>query len=285
MKQYPRLEYYKTAIDETSGYLGKFCYDIDYFTHWPEQNQKKLRNIVSSRIKFILQKSGESCLITQNTHFSIGADSLVVVPPYTVYSAETYNEVDSFEIFFNVCPITREQEALHYFGIDRMLFFPNVLTGTDFELLQNCFDALQQKEPGGYMQLQAMLSLLLIRICRAQGVKPPVSMVSDHEQAVVERFLTYLAAHISRPIQIADACRDLQLSQSYLYRCCKSVMNCSPSRLITRHKMLRAQTLLKNPELTISEVAESIGYDLYYFSNQFKKLFLLSPSEYRKSRK
>ena len=41
--------------------------------------------------------------------------------------------------------------------------------------------------------------------------------------------------------------------------------------------------LLKNPELSISDVAAAIGYDLFYFSTQFKKAFLVSPSQYRKN--
>lgn len=282
MKQFPRLEQFRTAVDETSAYLHEFRFDVDYFTHWPHQDRKSLRNIVSTRIKLVLQESGQSDLTTQTARFAFGPGSLLILPPYTVYSANTYDGVDSFEIFFNIHPITREQEFLHQLGLDKALLFPDLLTRADFDQLRDCFSAIRQQSDGAYAQLQALLSTLLIRVCRTQGARHPASCAGSREQAVIEKFFAYLTRHIGEPIQIASVCRDLQISQSYLYRCCKSVMNCSSSQLITRHKMIHAQTLLKNPDLTISEVAEAVGYDPYYFSNQFKKLFLLSPSEYRK---
>ena len=60
-------------------------------------------------------------------------------------------------------------------------------------------------------------------------------------------------------------------------------MSCSPSQAITRCKLRHAQSLLKNPDLSIGQVAEAIGFDPYYFSSQFKKMFLLSPTRYRQT--
>lgn len=285
MKHFPRLEQFKTAPDPTSAFLREFRCDIDYFTHWPQQDRKTLRNIVSPRIKFVLQRSGESLLTTQSTQFSLGPGSLLYLPPYTVYSASTFDEVDSYELMFNIHPITREQEFLHRLGLSGALLFPDLLTQQDFDLIGACFNAIHLNRDGSYAQLQSVLSLLLIRICRTQGRCHPAIDANARDRAVIERFFAYLTDHIDQPVQISTVCQELGFSQSYLYRCCRSVMNCSPSQLIARQKLTHAQTLLKNPDLTISKVAESIGYDPYYFSNQFKKLFLVSPSEYRKSQR
>ena len=129
----------------------------------------------------------------------------------------------------------------------------------------------------------ALLLLLLIRACRAQEITHHAGETGSREQAVIGKFFAYLNEHIHEPVQITQVCSALQVSQSYLYRCCRSVMRCSSNHLITRHKLTHACRLLRNPEMTVGEVAEAVGYDPYYFSNQFKKLFLLSPSEYRKS--
>ena len=285
MKHFPRLEQFRTTPDPTSAFLREFRYDVDYFTHWPQQSRKTLNNIVSPRIKLVLQKSGESILTAQNKQFSIGPYSLLYLPPYTVYSAVTFDEVDSYELFFNIHPITREQEFLHQLGLDGVLLFSQLLTPQDFDQISACFDAIHLNQEGAYAQLQSLLSLLLIRVCRTRENCHPAVSAGSRERAVIERVFAYLSAHIDQPVQIAAVCQELELSQSYLYRCCRSVMNCSPSQLITRQKLTHAQTLLKNPDLTISSVAEAIGYDPYYFSNQFKKLFLVSPSEFRKNQR
>lgn len=60
-------------------------------------------------------------------------------------------------------------------------------------------------------------------------------------------------------------------------------LDCGADDYITRCKLRHAQSLLKNPELSIGQVAEAIGFDPYYFSSQFKKMFLLSPTRYRQT--
>lgn len=285
MKLPSRFDCFKTSVDETSAYLREFRFDIGYFAHWPRQERKTLTNIASAHIKLIIQKGGRSDVTVQDARYPLAPGSLMLIPPFTVCSGNSYDGGDAYDLFFSVHPVTREQEFLHQLGLDRPQLFPSLLSSADFDFLSSCYQAMQEKQEGAYAQLQALLLLLLIRACRAQGIAPSSSGTGNREQAVVGKFFAYLNDHIREPVQIAQVCDALQVSQSYLYRCCKSVMRCSSNQLITRHKLTHACRLLRNPELTVGEVAESVGYDPYYFSNQFKKLFLLSPSEYRKGLK
>ena len=129
-----------------------------------------------------------------------------------------------------------------------------------------------------------MLKLLLIRILRQQNEQDfSTPIASNGEHVLMSRFFDYLETHLSEPVHVEQLCAALGVSQSYLYRCCRNVMGCSPSQAITRCKLRHAQSLLKNPELSIGQVAEAIGFDPYYFSSQFKKMFLLSPTRYRQT--
>ncbi len=283
MKLPSRFDGFKTAVDETSAYLREFRFDIDYFAHWPRQERRTLTNIASARIKLIIQKSGRSDVTVKDAHYPLSAGSLMLIPPYTVCSGNSYDGGDAYDLFFSVHPVTREQEFLHRLGFDHPQLFPDLLSGADFDFLAACYHAMQARHEGAYAQLQALLVLLLIRACRAQENALFSSGTGSREQAVIGRFFAYLNDHIHEPVQISQVCSALQVSQSYLYRCSRNVMRCSSNQLITRHKLTHACRLLRNPEMTVGEVAEAVGYDPYYFSNQFKKLFLLSPSEYRKS--
>ncbi|MDO5297893.1 MAG: AraC family transcriptional regulator [Clostridia bacterium] len=283
MKLSPRLNCFRTAPDQTSAYLSSFRFDVEFFTHWPQQDQKTLRNLVSSRIKLILQTNGHCDFFIRDTRLDLGPGSCVFIPPFTVYSAQTHEQVDSYELFFNVYPITREQEFLHQMQLDRTLLFSDLLTPADFSMLGACYTAMQEKREGAYAQLNAILTLLLVRAIRAQGIADISSDISRREQALIDRLFAYLDQHLREPVRVEHLCEALQVSQSHLYRCSKNVMNCSTNQLITRYKMQHAQTLLRNPDMTVSEVAEAVGYDPYYFSNQFRKSFLVSPSDYRKN--
>ena len=283
MKLPSRFDGFKTTVDETSAYLREFRFDIDYFAHWPHQERKTLTNIASARIKLLIQKSGNGDVTVKDAHYPLRAGSLMIIPPYTVCSGNSYEGGDAYDLFFSVQPVTREQEFLHQLSFDRPQFFPELLSEADFAFLSSCYDAMQSKQEGAYAQLQALLLLLLIRACRAQEITHHAGETGSREQAIIGKLFAYLNEHIHEPVQITQVCSALQVSQSYLYRCCRSVMRCSSNHLITRHKLTHACRLLRNPEMTVGEVAEAVGYDPYYFSNQFKKLFLLSPSEYRKS--
>ena len=57
MKSYPRLSPYKTENAPLSAFLSEFRFDVEYFTNWPQQDHKTLRNIVGSQMKLVLLES------------------------------------------------------------------------------------------------------------------------------------------------------------------------------------------------------------------------------------
>ena len=284
MKSYPRLSPYKTETDPLSTLLSEFRFDVEYFTNWPQQDHKTLRNIVSSQMKLILIESGNSILVSDKKNYAMSAGSCLLIPPYTVYDAETFEGVHSYEVFFSIYPAVREQEFLQYVHFTSIMFFPSFISPEEFAFIGACYTSLQKQKPGAYAQVGAMLKLLLIRIFRQQSEQDfSTPIVSAGEHALMSRFFDYLVSHISEPVHVEHLCAALSVSQSYLYRCCRNVMSCSPSQAITRCKLRHAQSLLKNPDLSIGQVAEAIGFDPYYFSSQFKKMFLLSPTRYRQT--
>ena len=284
MKSYPRLSPYKTETDPLSTLLSEFRFDVEYFTNWPQQDHKTLRNIVSSQMKLILIESGNSILVSDKKNYAMSAGSCLLIPPYTVYDAETFEGVHSYEVFFSIYPAVREQEFLQYAHFTSIMFFPLFISPEEFAFIGACYTSLQKQKPGAYAQVGAMLKLLLIRIFRQQSEQDfSTPIVSAGEHALMSRFFDYLESHISEPVHVEHLCAALGVSQSYLYRCCRNVMSCSPSQAITRCKLRHAQSLLKNPDLSIGQVAEAIGFDPYYFSSQFKKMFLLSPTRYRQT--
>lgn len=283
MKLSSRFEAYKANPDALSVYLSSLRFDIAYMTHWPQQDNKKLDHIVSTHIKVVLQAAGTAELTSQNAHFELTAGSVLFIPPYTVYSAHTHENVDSYELFFNVHPILREQEFLGKMNLTEITHFPDLLPPPVFRSIRECYDAVQEKSAGSYAQVQSLLLSLLVRFVRMQNAAGSVPAASLKEQAVIERLFDYLQEHMAEPVRVDQICEALQVSQSYLYRCSRDIMNCSTVQLITRHKMRHAKTLLKDPALSIAEVAEALGYDPFYFSNQFKKSFHQSPTEYRKT--
>ncbi|MBE6806046.1 MAG: helix-turn-helix transcriptional regulator [Ruminococcaceae bacterium] len=73
------------------------------------------------------------------------------------------------------------------------------------------------------------------------------------------------------------------LSYSYFKKLFIDKYGVPPIKYLTKLKMDRACELLKTGNFKISEVAELCGYEnIYYFSNVFKKVVGVTPSEYKK---
>ncbi len=283
LKRYPRLDSYRIASDPLSDFLSTFHFQIEYYTNWPMQDHKTLRNIICPQCKLILLEQGSCRIETADVSYTVTPGSCIFVPPYTVYDAETYEGVNSYELFFNVLPIAMEQEVLEQADLQRITLFQELFQKEDFSLMAACYQALRKQSFGAYVQLNALLTLLLIRIFQSRGTSfAPLPESRSKEQDLMRKLFTYLEKHLSEPLHVQQVCDELQISQSYLWRCCKNTMGISPSQTIMRYKMRYAQSLLKNQELSIAQVAEGIGMDPYYFSSQFKKQFFLSPSAYRK---
>lgn len=283
MKHYPRLLAYKAESDPLSAFWSGFRFDIDYFTNWPQQDQKTLRNIVVPYVKLLLLERGSNELHADGRRFCMQPGDCLLIPPYTVHDMQTFEGVHCYELFFSVQPIVREQEFLLRVSGGRTSHFPQLLSAADFSLLRESYGALAAHAPGAYAQLSALLTLILLRMPRTGSPPAEAAPRSPSEQALVGRLFAHLEAHMSESVHAEQLCAALGVSQSYLYRCCRNVLNCSPSQAIARCKLRRAQALLKNPELSVGAVAEAIGYDPYYFSSQFKKCYLLSPSQYRRT--
>ena len=76
---------------------------------------------------------------------------------------------------------------------------------------------------------------------------------------------------------------EVGLSRSQLTRKLNSIAGMAPGQFIQNFKLKKAAHLLKTTNLNISEVAYQTGFsDPKYFSRNFKKLFGLTPLEYRK---
>ncbi|EUJ34504.1 bacterial regulatory helix-turn-helix s, AraC family protein [Brochothrix thermosphacta DSM 20171 = FSL F6-1036] len=53
---------------------------------------------------------------------------------------------------------------------------------------------------------------------------------------------------------------------------------------MNHQKMIHASELLRHSDLTISHIAQSLGFtQMSYFSKTFKKEFEMTPKEYRKN--
>lgn len=73
------------------------------------------------------------------------------------------------------------------------------------------------------------------------------------------------------------------IDRKYLYHIFRSKLGKSPQKYLIDYRIEKATELLKDPTLTVADVARSVGYNnAFHFSKLFKKLIGEAPSDYRK---
>lgn len=92
----------------------------------------------------------------------------------------------------------------------------------------------------------------------------------------------YLETNFDQQITLDALAEKASCSVAHFCSEFKRYFGCSAIACVIRLRMHRAEYLLRNANLSISEIARRVGYeDIYHFSRLFKKYFGLSPRALR----
>ena len=151
------------------------------------------------------------------------------------------------------------------------------------QLFRQIIQELQLCRPNYEDLLSLYLQHIFLLINRS--VKGEQKTGSDIRNEI-ERATHYFNEHYSAEISIEEYAKSRHFSTCWFIRNFKQILKVTPMQYILSLRMMNAQNLLENTDYTITEIAESIGYDNpLYFSRLFHKHTGLAPSAYRKLRR
>jgi transcriptional regulator GlxA family with amidase domain len=112
------------------------------------------------------------------------------------------------------------------------------------------------------------------------SAKKPPSLNSAN--TYVQKSIEYISSNYSYPITVEDIAAYVGLSRSHLFRSFETVLGVSPKEYLTDFRLKQACDLLEHSSLSITAIANSIGFDnSLYFSKTFHKRKGMPPKEYR----
>lgn len=84
-------------------------------------------------------------------------------------------------------------------------------------------------------------------------------------------------------ITLEHMAKQFHLTEPYISKYIKDKSGKTFGEQVTKVRMKRARTLLKNGNMTVEDIAVSVGYpSVEHFNRTFKKIFKMTPIEYRK---
>jgi len=128
----------------------------------------------------------------------------------------------------------------------------------------------------GYMYL------FLAKLIEESSLLSPAPSVT--QSSYVIEAIKYIQFNYSNDISVDDIANAVGISRSHLYRVFVSNLDQSPIDYLTEYRINEACNLIKNTNLSISQIAVSVGFfDQFYFSRVFKKIKNVPPSKYLRS--
>mgnify|MGYP001214515674 CR=1 FL=1 len=123
----------------------------------------------------------------------------------------------------------------------------------------------------------------------AQPDMPPWEEGPDEEDTGARRTVRLIRELIRKryaeDLTLPDIAKEVYLSPNYMAAMFKKETGETVNDYMTRVRIERAKRLLLDPALSVTDVADAVGYrDSNYFSKLFKKMTGYSPKEYRESR-
>lgn len=102
----------------------------------------------------------------------------------------------------------------------------------------------------------------------------------------VRQMLGYIHENYASNISLAEIARAADVSERECLRCFQKTIQQSPIQYLLKYRVMQgADMLIRNPGMSVQEVASACGFDSQSnYSKMFKRFYRCTPREYRKER-
>ena len=262
-----------------------------------QDTEKKDIYIDSCGLQFINSESGKLntfswsdyhiLYVTEGTGYAfidekrikMSAGSILVFSPWQHrdYGFHRNQDSRSYYLHFNgnacaslISSLGLDEEVYHHIGLSLSLskLFDSLIE--EFRLKNRHYE---------YMCHSYMIAILTL-ISRKISVAPREA--SPNKKRIKE-ICKYIYENCNKIESVGMLARMLHLSESRFSHLFFETVGVSPQRYILRARTDMAKELLANTDLSIGQIAVSVGFnDQNYFSRAFKRFTDMSPTEYRR---
>ncbi len=200
--------------------------------------------------------------------------NILFVPGELPLSLGDLQSLSGYHALFTLEPAWRSR---HNFT-SRLQLTPAELAET-LRLVDKLSDELGMRRSGfRVLAIAAMLELVTF-LSRCYGkTRNPTS------QSLVRigETISHMRRNMARPVTLQELVTMSGMSRTSFVRVFEAAMGTSPIRYLIQLRIDEASHLLRNTDLSITDIAFTVGFsDSNYFSRQFRKVHGRSPRDYR----
>lgn len=237
---------------------------------------------------------GESTIYINNEMYSIHKNDILLCHPQTIFEHKITN------LDFKYCGFCLSPEYVKQISLissnswNAILFIENnpiiALDKKESSLFLQYYNLIRSKfETESQHHLKQLIDMLLQAFIyefhdsmeKRIKIDPPQYNSADN---LFISFLDILVNSYPKQRSVSYYAEKLFVTPKYLSAICKEISGETASDLITRYVKKDIENLLKQPNKTIKEIANELDFaNLSFFGKYVKRIFGVSPKEYREN--
>lgn len=233
--------------------------------------EKSICRAKSSRNQFIIHYVSSGCGYYNGNKVKAG-EGFIIPPEY--YADYFPDDNDPWELLWIILSPTAYELSSKIYPCDNNYIFKYGFS----DLISSIGAEITKNTPSGYNKADAWNVYNLVVNEQIREATAPDSESCD-TASLAKR---YIDVYYYKQITVSEICDILHCSHTYLYKEFKAAYGVSPKDYLTHIKIKHAKELLTGTDLTVSRVAQSVGFeDPLAFSAFFKKNAGCSPRDFK----
>lgn len=253
---------------------------IEEFDIHIRTEMKTFNRVLPSYVMSYIKK-GEAKLRVGTDEYTLKPGSVVIIPPYLEH--DHYKETDH-ETIFLWCHFTYGIGSI----IDALKIFnlPIIFELTNSEEFEKVF--LEYKD---ISDSEDFLIKTILKKAKSHEILYLLlkSIMSSHEESFYQNqsqeficILTQIVTNPEKELSLQELAKQFHLHPTYISNRFKELFGKSPIQVQREMKIDRAKKLLRSTELSVTEIAQAVGYPtIPGFTRLFKNYVGISPTQFR----
>lgn len=265
-------------------YMGKIPEFLRSFPlHWHEE------------FEIIMIKSGTGYFHVLTENYICNAGDILIIPPNLVHDIRQKDSetMEYFNILFKFQLLEPDENSTTYQKYFAKFMQDNFFTvhlryGTELNsriqpeieyLIENRHEKYETQE----LMIKSKLFQILHHLQNAVSPLPAESRKNANQISRLKPLLKYTADNFSTDISIEQAAEICNLSPSHFMKFFKKITGITFISYLNLLRLEKAQSLLKNTDLTVLEIAEKVGFHNFsYFIRSFRSQYGTTPGKLQK---
>ena len=149
------------------------------------------------------------------------------------------------------------------------------------EIIKIIIDEYKTKAPGYELAIRSQFNFLIIMIFRKMQLN-----LDNHFDGVSDKLINYISLHCGEKLTLNTVANLCSYNPSYFSRVFKDFTGYNFISYLRKIRITKAAQLISDTDIMIKDIMCEVGYtESNKFFSDFKKVYGVTPLQYRKSKK